>query len=167
MKRRLLLMATVLALLLTALAPSVVLAAKPTQFSATIIPTDVQLIKETPLGNSGRVLAEERIFGVVVYSDWDLSKYATVDILATTNYIQYATGEREGVMRGRMTIYSVKGGTLELTFAARISGLGGNTFDGLWTAVGGTGVFEGINARGTFFSNPAQNVPPTLVGTYN
>ena len=89
---------------------------------------------------------------------------------ATTNYIDYPFYEREGVMRGRMVITHAAGadtGTLELNYTSRISGLGGFTFDGHWTAVEATGVFKGIKARGTFISDHVNNIPPTLSGTYN
>lgn len=171
MKIKLVLIATVLALLSTVLVPAVALAAPPTPFYALVFPS-VTSTEQTALGESGRMLAKEHLSGVIAYPTWDLLNNATVEIYATTNYIEDPTGEREGVMRGQMVItqwnadYTVAG-TLELTYAARISGLGGMTFDGAWTAVQGTGVFAGISARGRFFSNPAQYTPPTLVGTWN
>lgn len=167
MKVRLLLLITVLALIFSAVVPAVAVAAPPTQFSAVVIPGQIELIKQTPLGNSGRFLAEERISGVIVYSTWDLLEYAAVEMNATTNYVQYPTGDREGVMRGRMVINSVRGGTLELVYSAKISGPGGCTFDGHWAAVDGTGVFKGIKASGKFLSNPAGGIPPTFAGTWN
>ncbi|MBI4295461.1 MAG: hypothetical protein HY669_04770 [Chloroflexi bacterium] len=171
MKTKLLLFVTILTIVLSALMPSVALAAPPTQFSAIVIPTNIQLLSETPLGHSGRLLAKEQVTGFIPYSTWSLLSYATAEMDATTNYIELPTGERKGVMRGRMVITSwnpdyTVAGTLELTYVARISGPGGMTFEGNWTAVHKTGVFKGINARGRFFSDPAQHIPPTLVGTY-
>ncbi len=167
MKVKLLLIATVVALICSFATPAVAVVAKPshTEFSAVVIPTEVELIKEVELGKSGRVLAEEIIRGFIPWSDWPLLTYATVEISATTNYIQYPTYEREGTMRGRMVITSLAGGTLELNYTSRISGFGGFTFDGRWTVVGATGVFEGIQAKGTFYTDPTTGAP-VLSGVY-
>lgn len=174
MRIRLLSIATALALLLIALTPAAAVAAKPTQFSAYVF-ADVVSLEERELGNSGRLIAKEHLAGVIAYPTWELLDNATVAIDATTNYIQYPTGVREGVMRGRMVISRWNGalyqsevaGTLELTYTARISGPGGMRFAGHWTAVKKTGVFQGINARGIFFADLPQGIPPTIMGTYN
>ena len=160
-----------LALIFSALVPAVALAEKPTktEFTAIVIPGTVVVTEEIDLGKSGRVKAEEYIGGFIPDSTWPLLAWATVDIYARTNYRLLPTGEREGIMLGRMVITRVAGadrGTLELAYSCKISGLGGFTFDGRWNVVEATGVFEGINARGTFFSDPAQGVPPTLSGVY-
>ena len=133
MKIRLLLLVTVLALIFSAVVPSVAVAAPPTQFSAVVIPGQIELIKQIPLGNSGRFLAEERISGVIVYSTWDLLNGASVEMSATTNYVQRPTGDREGVMGGRMVIRSVQGDTLELVYAARPNAVGA-THPSRWTS---------------------------------
>ena len=169
MKIRLLLLATVLTLLFAAVVPSAALAAKPTQFSATIVPTNVVLLDETPLGRSGWVLANENVSGFVLDSDCLLLvPYATgVEITARTLYKDYPNGDREGTMMGSLTFYA-PAGTLELAYFARISGYGGYTFDGHWVAVNktATGALEGIKARGTFYTDAVTGLP-TIEGTYN
>ena len=170
MKIRLLWIAAVLVLILGVAVPAVALAAKPTSvpFLAYVFPGEVSSSEEIDLGESGRVLAKEYLDGgKILYSNWSLLSEATVEIYTKTIYVEYPTGEREGTMSGRMIItHSTEAGTLELVYTSRISGLGGYTFDGRWTAVKKTGVFKGIHARGTFFCDPEKGVPPTLSGVY-
>ncbi len=167
MKVKLLLIATVLALIGSFATPAVAVVAKPphTEFSAVIIPGVVEIIEETNLGESGRLLVEEYIGGFIPFSTWSVLSNARVDITATTNYIQYPTYEREGTMRGRMVITSLAGGTLELNYTSRISGFGGFTFDGQWTVLKATGVFKGIQAKGAFYTDQATGAP-ILAGMY-
>lgn len=172
MKIKLLLIGTILALLLSVAVPVAALAAEPkTEFSASVIPTNVVLLEENPLGNSGRVLAKERIDGFVGYSTWDLLENATVEITARTVYASSPTGERKGVMVGTAVFtkwnadYTVAG-TLELVYTSKISGFGGLVWDGQWTTVKATGVFKGIKAKGTISANLLAGIPPTLSGWY-
>lgn len=178
MKTGLLLVVVALALLGGVLTPSAVLAAKPTEFTALVIPTNIALLEDVVLGKSDRHQAEEVIAGFIMYPTWDLLANATVQMSAHVNYSEDSQGVREGVMRGKLIITKwaigyYQGevqGTLELKYNARVKGNGGCSFAGQWTAVEGTGVFKKIKARGTFFANlePGPNfIPPTLAGSYH
>ena len=115
MKAKSLLMAVVVALICSLVAPAVAVAASPphTEFSAVVVPQVVQIIEEAELGKSGRMLAEEYIGGFIPFSTWPALTYARVDITATTNYIQYPTGERDknNFLWGRRLVFDESEGT--------------------------------------------------------
>lgn len=92
--------------------------------------------------------------------------YAKVDVTTWTNYLELPTGEREGVMLDRMVITAAgEIGTLELNFTSQISGLGGFTFDSRWNMIDVTGIFAGVHAKGTFYTDPLTGAP-IISGVY-
>jgi len=127
----------------------------------------------TALGQSGRVSAEEYIAGFVLDTDWAYLYGATVEIYTKINCTQSPPAipglppDEEGIMTGRVVIEAYGGaGTLELQFASRISGPGGFIFDGRWTVVEATGIFDGIQANGTLSNDPVYGLP-MMSGVYH
>ena len=158
MKKRIILVSMALVLLLMMALPGTVLAghnhwARPANFSGSGLIYVTYMPEPDIKGNIWRYQGEI-VEGFLEHCDWDL-------LAGTVFWSEHSSTVRvddqynaRGLMRGTFSLIRPDGsGTLSGVFSGRIQGnlYTGDIFDqGTWRATGGTGVFDGVRAWGSW-----------------
>ena len=177
-----LLSALILALTAALLLPAVVLAEKPTSFSASGQVYVAGAPVPAPAGLSGRLrFLEEPVLGSITDGGgWSALTGASFSTVHDSNVsLDPNTGAVQGTMHGTFTLEktgSIFTGTFEGTISGNLA-TGPVVDTGRWSGARGTGIFQGAKGRGTWTATlyPVYDTngnlvtlagPLTFAGTY-
>ena len=167
MKRRLLFISLVLALLLTALMPSTALAAKPASFGASGIITCISSGTVVPAGESGRWVVVERELGGTFLSG-DISGDFTMSYKANVELLTQA-GNLNGTLEAGTYVLKVNGKLQPLEIVPTPFGidLPKLTINGHWTFTDGAQGQGDFEAWVIFIPTPEGHVGSIVASAFN